>query len=415
MFRKIRQTILQLREAAGIEISLLPEEQVLIRGVSLNIGKGEVVKRSEFQSLSSYEGLVKKLSTKIPLAVVIHGKGVLQKKIPGAPARENVFEETLPNANPNEFFVEIAEFGHFSWLSIIRKDLLEKTLCQLQALGFRLLSVSIGPGSIESIVPFINFEKERIVRNDPFEVTISEQNKIADIAQAQAGKQGGHPADPKAEYNIGNQYVLASSVLAFAAATGLLSAGLAGHTGIETDIVSKERDEYAYFRYFVAGRWALMITVFFVLLVNFFVYSYYFNRNSELKTSLAVNSQQSSSYERIRTGIGSRQAFFESNGWNRSSRLSFYADRIAGLVPSGTVLTSIRINPLNNGVFPDGTGVVFKRDIIQIAGTCDDPTELNRWMNNLRNIDPIRKVSLLDYSYKREMATGTFTMEIITK
>jgi hypothetical protein len=412
MFRKIRQTILQLREATGIEITLLPEDQLLINGVSLRIEKGEVVKRMEFQYLRSYEELVKKISTKTPVAVIIQGKGVLQKKISSASAPDKVFEEALPNANPNEFFVEMAQFEHFSWLSIIRKDQLEKIIRQLQAFGFKLLSIGIGPGSIESIAPFINFEKERIVRGDHFGIAINQQSKIEDIVPASAMK---HQADPKSEYNIGNQYVFASSVMAFSAATGLLSNDLAGSAGINNDILSKEREEYIHFSYFVAGRWALMISVFLLLLINFLYYSYYFSKNSELQTSLEAFKMQFENSEKMQAAITSRQAFFNANGWSHSSRVSFFADRIAGLVPSSAVLTSMKINPLYNGFFSDGSGAVFKKDTIQIAGTCDDPTELNRFVNNLRNIDQFMTVSLLNYSYKKESATGTFLMEITTR
>gem|GEM_PF-1668503 len=461
---QIGHMILQLHEAAGVEITLLPEEQVAISGVWVRLEKGRVVKKMEFQGLRSYEELAKKVAAKVPVAVVIQGKGVLHKKVAAGAgvgaARAAVggdggsasagagvgasragagvgasragaggtgtFEEALPNANPNDFFIETVELEGYAWLSIIRKDVLERVVGQVRELGFRVLSVSVGPGSIEYVAPFINFEKERVIRKDFFEVKVGEEGKIKDVAVASAA------VEPKTEYNIGDQYVFASSLLAFSAAARLLADGMTGGGigewsgggggersltggGIESAIIASERDEYRHYRYFVAGGWALMIIVFVVLLVNFLFYSFYFNRNAQLQTILAAYSQQSSSSEKMRAEIGSRQVFFEVNGWNRSSRLSLYADRIAGLVPSSAVLTSMKINPLNNGFFSDGSGAVFKRDTIQIAGTCDDPTELNRWVNNLRNIDQFRTVNLLNYSYKKESATGTFSMEITTK
>src|SRR6185437_13950205 len=128
-------------------------------------------KKMEFQGLRSYEELAKKVAAKVPVAGVIQGKGVLHKKVAGGggvgAARAAVggdggsasagagvgasragaggtgtFEEALPNANPNDFFIETVELEGYAWLSIIRKDVLERVVGQVRELGFRVLSVS---------------------------------------------------------------------------------------------------------------------------------------------------------------------------------------------------------------------------------------------------------------------------------
>jgi hypothetical protein len=56
----------------------------------------------------------------------------------------------------------------------------------------------------------------------------------------------------------------------------------------------------------------------------------------------------------------------------------------------------------------------FQQDTIQITGTCGDPAELNRFVNNLRNIRDFRDISIKSYLYKKENQDGVFSMEIIT-
>jgi hypothetical protein len=117
---------------------------------------------------------------------------------------------------------------------------------------------------------------------------------------------------------------------------------------------------------------------------------------------------------KLRLAIEAKEKFILQYGWDHPSRLSFYADRIAGLLPANTLLTSMKINPRNNSSFGYNTQLTFKNDTIQIMGTCEDPTDLNKFTNNLKNMQNFKAVNVKNYSYKKELQSGSFLMEIIT-
>lgn len=79
------------------------------------------------------------------------------------------------------------------------------------------------------------------------------------------------------------------------------------------------------------------------------------------------------------------------------------------------MLTDLWLNPVSAPLLGEGQNVDFKKDTIQVSGTCDDPTELNQFTNNLRNIQRFKEVSVRSYNYKKELGSGAFFMEIITK
>ena len=148
--------------------------------------------------------------------------------------------------------------------------------------------------------------------------------------------------------------------------------------------------------------------------MNFFVYDYYFSLNKERGDNREISREQERKMQKLLVDLQSREGFLSRLGWDQRSRLSFYADRIAGLVPGNTILTGLWINPVNKPALGEGRGISFKKDTIQLAGTCDDPTELNQFTNNLKNIQNFKAVNILSYDYKK-IGSGAFFMEIITK
>ena len=176
----------------------------------------------------------------------------------------------------------------------------------------------------------------------------------------------------------------------------------------------QERTNFTYSRYYTTGLWSLLIFLFTLLFVNFLVYEHYFSLNKDREDHRQVSLEQEKKMQKQLTYLQSREDFIRKQGWDQSSRLSLYADRIAGLVPSGTVLTDLWINPVNSTLLGDAGTVSFKKDTLQLTGTCDDPTELNQFTNNLKNVQQFKEVTVRSYNYKKELGSGIFFMEIIT-
>jgi hypothetical protein len=409
MLKSVKQKILQLKEIVGIEITLLPEDEIVISGVSVKLAKNEVVKQNEFQFLHSYDNLHEKVSTKTPVVVIINGKGILQKKIEINSATSISVENILPNANPNQFYIQETTFEKFGSVAVARKDLVNNIINHLKAKGYKVLSVSLGISDVKYLLPYLNLDREEPLRSNTFEIFFDQEKKIREVSVAQFDK-----ADiARNEYSIGNHYVSAASVLAFGACLGMFARGLFINSGLEVDSLIEERSEFVYFKYFDVAKWSALLILFFTLFINFFVYSHYFYKNNSLQSQIEIAKNQAEQDEKLQVNLDSKETFLHMLGWDRSSKLSFFADRIAGMVPDGIVLTDMKLNPLNGRYYDDNL-LSFMHDTIEITGTCFDPGELTIFGNNLKNVSALRQVNINNYKFSKEDNYGVFSMGIIT-
>lgn len=398
----------------GVEISLLPDEGLTMNAVVLKLEKNKIRKEKEFHFLGSFEELLKKTGVGWPLAVSVNGKGVLQKKLALKDLPANPVETILPNANPGEFYhsvTESPEFG-FASVSVIRKEVLDKIIGDLKDRGFKVLSVSIGISDIQYLAPFLSFEKKPVLTTTHFTLYFNDQKQLMDVENTLTT--AGYDYE-KTEYNIGDQYVYSPALLAFGSATGLLATGLEADPVFSNEAIRKEREDYTYYSYYKAGVRALLAGIFVILLINFFIYDHYFSKNKEWQDSRQMSLEQEEKIRKLGENVQTTERFLSQSGWEGSSRLSYIADRIAGLVPSGSLLTGLKIYPLNTGLGGEDSRLSFRKDTIQIMGVSEDPTELNQFANNLRNIADFKEVNIRSYLYKKEMQTGVFFMEIITR
>jgi hypothetical protein len=412
MFRKLNDKLLKIEKCTGVELTLLPDGGILLSGVVLKLEKNKIRKEKEFHFLSSYEELVRKTGVKAPLAITVSGKGILQKKLLLKDLTDRPVEMMLPNANPNEFYYTITPLEAVASVSVIRKEVLDKILADLLSHGFRILSLTIGLAGLPYLTPFLSAGTTPSVSTPQFVIRFDDRQQVSDIENLSfPGVQG----YDKIEYNIGDQYVNSPALLAFGAATGLLASDPDGVPVIPMEALLRERENYTWFRYYRASAWALLTGLFTLLLVNFFIYNHYFSLNKDRQGVRLVSQEQEEKVKKLSATLRSKEDFLQQAGWEENSRLSYFADRIAGLVPSGTLLTGMQIHPLTVSLLGENAGTHFRKDTIQVAGTCDDPTELNQFTNNLKNIPDFKEVSIRNYAYKKEIRTGAFLMEIIVK
>jgi hypothetical protein len=183
---------------------------------------------------------------------------------------------------------------------------------------------------------------------------------------------------------------------------------------VPSDIIIKDRQEFRYYKLFKAGGIALLATLFIILLTSFLIYNHYYSLNRELLLSMPGSEQQQKQLRTIEQKIKQKEQFLSQSGWDINERTSYYADRIASLVPADVLLTSMNIYPT---VLPgnETNTVRYKKDTIQITGSCPDPALLNRFTNGLKIIPDFREVSVKSYQYTKEKETGLFSVDIITK
>ncbi len=408
MLSFLKSRLLRPGKVCGVEIVLLPEGGPFIHATVVRLKDNKIVKEKEALFVGSMEELAKKIPVDLPLALTINGKGVLHKKITGPARKEKRFDVLLPNANPHDFYLQVLPCRDFDSATIVRRDIVDRLLKELKEQGFKVIAVDCGPGNMSNLIPWINGPASSLI-GAGFAIRFDGQKEVLDIEVIAVDSEQWREEQ---EYNIGEQYIKASGLTAFGTAIGLIAEGIEGENRLNAPAVAAERDEYRYFRYFRAAGLALLSAVFVILLISFLVYNHYFEKNAGLQASRVVFQDQAAETHRLRAAVKDKEGLIHQYGWDKPSRLSYYADRIGGLVPGTTVLTDMKLFPVSTAV--SGDEWRFKKDTIQVAGTCEDPTELNRFANNLKNIREFREVNIKSYLYSKDNGSGVFLMEIVT-
>ena len=155
--------LLDSSSAAGVECILLPDASPN----DSSIGRGKIVfnllvfkkERSKVKTEVSHTGIdfetIKKvLSAKIPVSLVINGKGIIHKKVSVSDKEDfpSLLHKVFPNANPSEFYVQNtpADNSSNAFVSIIRKNIADDIIAQFSNSGFYIVSCLMGPFPITS-------------------------------------------------------------------------------------------------------------------------------------------------------------------------------------------------------------------------------------------------------------------------
>jgi Tfp pilus assembly protein PilN len=411
MWQTLKNKILQIGHASGIEIILLPDGEMVISAVTIKLKRHKIVKEAELSFIRNFDELSHKLDRRHPLTVVINGKGILHKKITAGLPEDKIFGNILPNARPDEFYQSSVTYGSFISAWVVRKEVVDKIIHELTGKGFKVLTAMIGVNAIDRLLPYLNLGDQHQLQSNNYLIHIERDNKLGGVETIPLQKDGGID---RSEYSIGDQYVFSTGLLSFGAALGLLAGEGYVSQNISNEDIKKQGEEFRFFKYYKVSLWTLLAGVFAILLINFILYDHYFQKNESRLAFRLINQSSEIKIQKIRASIRTKEDFIRKYDWAHASRLSFYADRIAGLLPDDAILTDMKISPVNTGLDGEDGRITFRRDTIEITGTCDDPTTLNRFVNNLKNIPDFKAVGIKSYLYRKEAQNGIFLMEIIT-
>jgi hypothetical protein len=411
MLPQLQQKLIQPGKVSAVEITLLPEEKLLINGITVATRKNNIITSDKISGVQAIAQLPKQLSTANPLCVVFNGKGILVKKLT-TEQTENPVSVLLPNANPADFYYELFPCGDFVVAAIARKELIEKYYSQLKAAGYRVLQVSLGFSVLQNILPFLNIENGKPIVTTSFILNAGGSKNISDFSLSENITTDKFQMT---EYAIGDQYILSAHLLSFAAGVGLLTSDLKQSPAIDSAQLVYERTEFRFYKLFRAAGMFVLGFVFLVLLINFLIYNHYFSKNKELQATQSFSRSRLQEASALLENTHRKDLFLRKSGWTKPARISFYADRIASLTPSNTLLTTMTIHPVKTNTTGLTPVINFKTDTIQVAGTCDNPVEINQFINNLKIIQDFKEVSLKNYTYKKEQDAATFSIEIVTR
>lgn len=407
MVATIKQKIRQIRKCSSIEVIYDSADHFIMNSITLSLQKNTVKKNAVTHLSSSIEAL--RIDKGVPLTLVLNGKGILVKKVGKVFHHSNPIAAILPQANPNEFYVQLNEHRDYTIIAVARRTIVDSLIATFQQKGFTILNIHLGPAIVETIVPFIDTTTHNTITVGAYGFTLSDQG-LTDITTSLSTTE-----PDTAEYVVANQYIQARHLLPYAAAVTLLSSDLTDDPSLVAAPLKAARETFIYKNYYKAAALGLVATIFVLLLVNFLLYDHYYTRNKEMAVTKGISQQQLQQAQHISKNIGQKERFLSNAGWIQPVKTSFFADRFARLLPEGVWLTNLQFYPLQSDFLSDAEGLHFKKDTVLLTGTCTDARQINTLINNLKTMKEIKDIGMKAYNYMKEEDKGEFSLEIITQ
>lgn len=394
--------------AAGLEVIIKDNDIREYNMVIIKKEKSAVLIEKATNTFVSVDEILNYLPSKLPVSLVINGKGILTKEVD---VKENntqpLIEKVLPNVSTDEFiFNSTSSQSDTVFVTIIRKKIVDQILEEISHLNLHIVELLIGHTCIEGILPLLNVLPNEI--NLPSARILLKQNKITQIliGQSEFNNCG---------YQLGDESLAGYSLPAFAAAINFLVIN-SGIPSSKYDKILNSYKEYAYFKKFKIVGWTALIIIFLTLLVNYLIFERYNSRYNQLSSEVTGYSELISQHNSLNDELARKELLLNETGILNSSLISFYSDRLANDLPNGITFTEMHLNPsIEKHSFKKDYS--FETGIIQVTGTTNKSTTLNEWIKTIKQYNWIEGVTNINYNINTRVgrSANTFSIELILK
>lgn len=393
----------------GIEVVIQPDGTYLFNLVVVKKEKSELSTEKQESNIASIEVLKSLIKLTSPTVLVINGKGIICKKVfcKADDSVKVILNKVLPNANENEFSIQLNTINEATaFVSVIRNNVLNEILDLFLQNGLvGIIDCFVGPFVLNNVFSMITVDNYFHFDNYILELR---DTQIIDLSNT----------DDSAEntfYKVGDDEMSAHQLIAFATALSYFipttNFGLINSLNLE-DVKSNSSEKR---KFEVRGK-GILVSLFLLLIANFFAFSYYWESNNELSAKLEINNSSLKTVDTLKKEIAQKKQFLEQNGILENSMTSYYADRLAKQLPNEINWTNLDIHPLKKKDPNDQSEILsFENKAISIIGNCRHSSDLNDWMKDIKKYDWIKAVELLNYTQSNASEDGVFVLKIELK
>jgi hypothetical protein len=347
-------------------------------------------------SFNTFEELKKTMDPKLPIIIVVEGKGILNKEI-------DFSNEADVNWQKNIDFTAIYHTSlkglSSNFISFCRKKGVEETITKFQKNGFQIVDIYIG--SFLSALLYNTIKKETISSN---ELLLNFENgKLVKFSkQTEPIKQE--------QYNIGKEMV--SSVF-------LPLYGALIHFFIQPKEVSKTKnnalneEEIIYKKAFNIVGITMLVGFLVSLLASYLLIQYYGSKNGELNLQNVYSNQSYQVILDLEKQKENKQKILNESGFLSSKFSSYYSYEIIKSVPQDINLNELNIKPLIKEIKAN-LKINFDVNTIIIKGETVKESALNTWMEELKKMNWVKNFEIISLK-KDKKNKSQFELKITIK
>jgi hypothetical protein len=149
------------------------------------------------------------------------------------------------------------------------------------------------------------------------------------------------------------------------------------------------------------------------LLINFFIFNYYFKKAEEVNLNLSLNQSSLAESNTAKQRIQLKEEKVKNFSDLGSSRSSQIINDIISLIPASILLNELTFNPLEKKIKEEEPIVTLEKTIV-ISGTTLDNLAFTHWVEKVEQLKRIQKVTIVNFG-KDETNATTFSIKITLK
>lgn len=300
----------------------------------------------------------------IPIVVNISGQGVITKAVSAAfDNNRSLIDRSFPGLDQGEFYIQYAQD---SFCSIIRKDLVNKILLELNSMG-NVVGVVLNH--------FAVLEAKNLIKNSTvfsfsnMEFSFTDKNVTTVISKSS-----------KNSFDVDGIQLQDEEFSAFSAAYQMvLNEDAVWVEGLPLDSID-EFIQKSIFHKLKIGVPLLLLTV---LLINFFLFSKFYSENIALNDFMGKNGKLIFELDSLKSQVEIKENYLNSESWFSSSKNSFYLDRLATTIPKEISLISVNVSPQIEN--ESSNTLEFNKNEILIEAKGESTIDVNSWVHRLDN------------------------------
>jgi len=392
----------RINEVSGINMMIASDGNLSINVCVVKASGNHLEIEKKVIGLTSLKQLKEALPSKVPIALNLVGKGILIKQIEGSEeVNANNFGKILPNANPEDFYIQQFVSSEQSFVSLIRSIEAEKWLKELTDLELNVLSLSLGPFVVQQVVPQLNFYGDNIV----FDGHEIQRNEQANWISYRYASETGSAFLVKLE----TEKIDERLILPYAAAFQLILVNDLPVINARVSILDSKLNAAVAEQKVTVISLITLAVLFALLLINFVLLTHYVTVNEQLALRAGQTARNIIDVDKLNVDIKHKEALLDTLGWDGGINNGVYIYRIAQLLPPEITWQAVAVNPVDLSHEKEERNIHFLSRKIKVTGYSQKIIVVNEWMGRIKSLSWVKNVQLQNYTYNNERNTGEFT------
>lgn len=389
------KTLLTGRQYIGIELfSKEGEEQAAIVVVR-NTKEGLVIPG---QYIMKAGAVPEKSEKHLPVCLVVNTPQVILKEVSGDASDDKLLHKAFPNLDRDAFYYEIWRLKSAAVIAVARKNYVDGIAAGYTAQGYTISGISLGVCAAAAIAPHLQYSQWATST----QLVCPESERVLNPVTE----------DESHLYNVNGLEVSNTALLGFSGVVGFVT-GLLHTSGNIREFSAQLSEAYLQRSFFLKGFKVMLGFLLALLLVNFFVFTHYFKKESEISEAIVVGKSSMQMIAKTQERIKIKEGKVKSISALTSSKSSYILNEITRIVPSPILLSELIYNPLQKKIKEDES-ILYMDKVISISGSTNENSAFTVWVEQLGKLPFSEDVVITKFG-KNEEGVTVFSIRLTVK